>query len=116
MLRKCPKCKCLDVRRSSFGRDDVSSWWRSRSPYRCNRCGERFWVVSRRFYRVTGVAAAVIAAFAVEYGVTSLLFGHDSGNIHHGAVATPLQTPIVGASEATVVARAFDLGRNSITR
>ena len=105
MLRKCPKCKCLDVRRSSFGRDDVSSWWRWRSPYRCNRCGERFWVVSRRFYRVAGVAAAVIGAFAVEYGVTSLLFGHDNGNIHRGAIATPLTTPIV---VATAAARASD--------
>lgn len=36
-----------------------------RSPYRCLRCRERFWVLSRRFRVSAAVAAAVIVLVSV---------------------------------------------------
>lgn len=56
-MRRCPACNSSNVRRSSI-RGSESGAHAFRSPYRCERCNHRFWVVSRRTR--LGVAAATI--------------------------------------------------------
>jgi hypothetical protein len=62
-----------------------------RSPYRCCGCGERFWVISRKSYRVAGVAAVFVAILALDYGTTGLLIKDGGGNIHHDVTAASNQ-------------------------
>src|ERR1700720_4630037 len=51
MSRKCPRCGSSGVHRSSFRGPDEREFYVLRSPYRCEQCGERFWVVSRKAQR-----------------------------------------------------------------
>jgi uncharacterized protein len=69
MLNRCPTCKSFDVRRSSVRTSDKSAMPRLRSPYRCRRCGVRFWVASRRAYYLAGVAAVAFVAVAIAWNV-----------------------------------------------
>ena len=46
--KRCPRCGSSDVRRSSFQGTDERKPYALRSPYRCEECGERFWVISRK--------------------------------------------------------------------
>jgi hypothetical protein len=74
MFRKCPKCASLDVRRSASPDVVASAWLGLRSPYRCCRCGEAFWVISRRAQVVAGVAFGLIVVSVVLFGVFAWLF------------------------------------------
>src|SRR6185312_8997472 len=69
MARKCPRCGCSDVRRSTIHSVDEEQLHVFLSPYRCNECDERFWVISRRARQmaigllvlaVTGVTIALL--------------------------------------------------------
>ena len=51
MTRKCPRCGSSGVHRSSFRGPDEREFYILRSPYRCEQCGERFWVISRKAQR-----------------------------------------------------------------
>ena len=69
MSRKCPRCGCSDVRRSSIHGEEEEQVHVLLSPYRCNKCDERFWVISRKARQmaigllvltVTGVTVALL--------------------------------------------------------
>ena len=66
----CPECGSARVRRSSI-RGSEAGAHRFRSPYRCENCRHRFWVVSHRT-RIAATVAAVVGFAAVVF-VASLL-------------------------------------------
>ena len=71
MARHCPNCGSAEVRRSGRGESEANAH-PFRSPYRCLRCRERFWVVSRRFRMSAAIGAAMILLAAVV--VTAMLW------------------------------------------
>ena len=73
MFRKCPKCASLDVRRSSSKSIAASPWLGLRSPYRCSRCGEGFWVISRNAQTVALVACGLLVLGVTLFGVFAWL-------------------------------------------
>ena len=72
VLRKCPRCGGLNVRRSSDRASKTSSRQIHRSPYRCRDCGMRFTLTSRRVYYLAAGAGVVIIAGAVGLIVSSV--------------------------------------------
>jgi hypothetical protein len=65
MSRKCPQCGSLAVRRSSFEGPDEQQDHVLLSPYRCENCGSRFWVISRRArYMSIGILVLLILMIA----------------------------------------------------
>ena len=64
MFRKCPHCGSREVRRSSFHSDGERAHYILRSPYRCEKCNERFWVISRKAEYLLAILIALIA-FAI---------------------------------------------------
>ena len=67
----CPACGNTNVRRSSI-RGAESGAHAFRSPYRCEACRHRFWVVSHKA-RVGAAAAAVVAFAAIVFGVSLMV-------------------------------------------
>jgi len=70
MLRKCPQCGGINVRRSVIRAPEERAQHTLLSPYRCRDCHERFWVVSRNAYFlaiIVGVAL-VVGALAGSFG------------------------------------------------
>ncbi len=65
-LHRCPACGSANVRRSSI-RDRESGAHAFRSPYRCEACRHRFWVVSRKA-RLGAAVAAMAAVTLVAFG------------------------------------------------
>jgi hypothetical protein len=59
--QKCPRCGSLDIRRSSFRSSEERESHFLRSPYRCENCDERFWVLSRKAKYLVGMLVALIA-------------------------------------------------------
>jgi len=69
MFRKCPVCKSSSVRRSAIHKSDAPAQRRFHSPYRCNDCDERFWVLSKTAYYGFGIIGAVMAAGAIGWSL-----------------------------------------------
>jgi len=69
MLRKCPVCKSRSVRRSAIHKSDSQAQRRYHSPYRCNDCDERFWVLSKTAYYGFGIIGALVAAGAIGWSL-----------------------------------------------
>ena len=91
MARKCPRCGCSDVRRSTIHSVDEEQLHVFLSPYRCNECDERFWVISRRA-RQMAIGLLVLAVT----GVTVALL--------MGGLATPqLRAPTQSSGGAMMV-------------
>ena len=71
--KNCPSCGTSEVRRSAFSDYEERDAHIFRSPYRCEKCGERFWVVSRKARRLFiwtlfGAVALVTFAFLIPEG------------------------------------------------
>jgi hypothetical protein len=77
MARHCPNCGSVDIRRSGSG-DAEAKVHPFRSPYRCLRCRERFWVLSRRVRVSAAVAAVMIVLVAVFVTAILWLFDRNS--------------------------------------
>ena len=60
---KCPACDSPVVRRSHFRNRVERDLYRTRSPYRCESCGNRFFVVSYKARR--GILIAIVSAFLI---------------------------------------------------
>jgi len=71
MIRYCPHCGDL-ADRSSIHSDDSRLRLLLLSPYRCNSCGKRFWLISSRIRSVLIGIASVGALAAVVIIVTQL--------------------------------------------
>lgn len=69
MFRKCPVCKSRSVRRSAIHKSDAPAQHRFHSPYRCNDCDERFWVLSKTAYYGVGIFGAAVAAGAIGWSL-----------------------------------------------
>ena len=67
-MKRCPACGSANVRRSGVRGPEHGSHT-FRSPYRCNVCDTRFWVLSRKT-RIGAVAASVVllTATVIEGG------------------------------------------------
>lgn len=67
-MKRCPACGSPNVQRSGLRASERGSH-ALRSPYRCNACETRFWVLSRKA-RIGAFAASVIllTASAIEGG------------------------------------------------
>lgn len=51
MAKKCPRCGSADVQRSAYADHEERYIAFLKSPYRCKKCRERFWAVSRKLWR-----------------------------------------------------------------
>ena len=71
-MKRCPVCGSSDVQRSHFHHSEAESH-RFHSPYRCQRCGRRFWALSRKARITIGALAAgacVLTAIVLTVGAT----------------------------------------------
>jgi predicted RNA-binding Zn-ribbon protein involved in translation (DUF1610 family) len=81
-LHRCPACGSAQVRRSRI-RSREAGAHAFRSPYRCEACRLRFWVVSRRT-RMGAAAGAVVAVFLVAFAAAwSLLPRYTVAAVDH---------------------------------
>lgn len=60
MSKRCVRCGSRTVRRSSFHGQGDREQHVLHSPYRCEVCGERFWVVSRKARNMMALILAVL--------------------------------------------------------
>ena len=70
LKKKCPTCGSAEVRRSAFRDYEEARAHIFRSPYRCEKCGKRFWVISRKVRRLIlwtlgGAFALLTIAFLI---------------------------------------------------
>jgi TPR repeat protein len=72
MIRQCPRCRSVNVRRSLLHVSDVTLQHIFFSPYRCRDCRTRFWALSRNAYYAAGAAAVVMFAAAIAWGVSAV--------------------------------------------
>lgn len=103
-VKQCPVCHGTDVERSHFHHAEARAH-RFHSPYRCRRCGRRFWVLSRKA-RVTVGALAVGACLltAMVFTVRPLLTRSGSPAPNPAAASTSssgvvVPAPTVGSGE-----------------
>ena len=70
--RQCPSCGSTNVRRSTL-RSRESATHSFKSPYRCRKCNERFWIMSRKARGLTAasIVAGVFAVLAIVYVIVS---------------------------------------------
>ena len=74
-VKRCPVCGSADVQRSHLHHSEGESH-RFRSPYRCQSCGRRFWILSRKArIGIGAVAAGVCAIAAILLTVGAMLAG-----------------------------------------
>jgi hypothetical protein len=71
-MKRCPACQSTNVRRSGCCSEERFAH-ALHSPYRCNDCNERFWLLSRSTRIGAVVAGALVsAAMLVVVGATLL--------------------------------------------
>jgi len=75
MIRKCPNCRGLNVRRSSIHVSEVTWQHILLSPYRCRDCRKRFWVLSRNAHYLAGTVVVAIVTGAIAWSVSGILDG-----------------------------------------
>ena len=68
-MKHCPACGSINVRRSSVHSSETRSHG-FRSPYRCQECDTRFWVVSRRA-RLGAIAAGACVLVIIVIALMS---------------------------------------------
>src|SRR5882757_3743053 len=75
MIRRCPSCGGINVRRSTIHTSDRTPQHILRSPYRCHDCRERFWVFSRKaYYYLGGAIAMVIVTAFIAWSARSVVW------------------------------------------
>jgi hypothetical protein len=68
-VKHCPACGSVNVRRSGVHSSEARSHG-FRSPYRCQECDTRFWVVSRRA-RLGAIAAGACVIVIIVIALMS---------------------------------------------
>ena len=65
--KKCPRCGSSSVRRAHFQSRDEAQRHSLTSPYRCEKCSKRFWLLSRktRYATITILALLIVALIIV---------------------------------------------------
>lgn len=63
--KKCPHCGSSNVRRAHFQSRDEAQRHVLTSPYRCEECSKRFWVLSRKTRNATIVIIALAIASVI---------------------------------------------------
>jgi hypothetical protein len=71
-LKKCPACGSDEVRRS-YVRPSEEGSHSFRSPYRCQKCHKRFWVISGKMRRGLAASCTMVLVFAVAWMLLRLL-------------------------------------------
>ena len=76
MLRRCPTCRSYQVHRSNFqeGRGAVLGVL---SPYRCEKCGIRFRVLSKKFCTVFAVVFSALIGSSVLWLIGGSVLNSD---------------------------------------
>lgn len=95
-MKQCSACRSVHVRRSTFARGEREAHL-FQSPYRCDDCGRRFWVLSRAV-RMRAVTTAVIFAMIaiICTAFATLISGIGSSSVHDSATAdTGTSTSVV---------------------
>ena len=72
MSKKCPNCGSPDVQRSHFLGHEEHERYPLRSPYRCNACGGRFFVISRKVRRAM-IGLLAVVALMIAFATIALL-------------------------------------------
>jgi len=66
--KQCPRCGSSHVRRSAFQSEDEAQLHHFTSPYRCEACGQRFLVLSRKTRRaMIWIIVLVIMAVTIAW-------------------------------------------------
>ena len=102
-MKPCPACRGVDVRRS-FVRPSESNLHLLLSPYRCQTCHLRFWVISRRMRIFGALAGSAIAAIAIIAGVMWMLPAAAPDFASTPAVSMPDVDPAAAAYAAPLTA------------
>jgi hypothetical protein len=68
MPKKCPFCGSAGVQRSAYADHEERYASFLKTPYRCKRCRERFWAVSRKVWRI-GIGTLVLFVLLVVAAV-----------------------------------------------
>ena len=76
MPKKCPQCGSLAVRRSAFAGPEDQQDHILLSPYRCQNCNSRFWVIGRRARRIM-IAILVLIILLIAWMLISSLIPTD---------------------------------------
>ena len=102
-MRRCQLCQSTNVRRSGL----YAAQRRAhplQSPYRCDDCDSRFWVVSRtaRLMAIAGLCAGMAVALAV----TPALLDHNSSRAAERANLVSM--PAVHGLNSAVYTPSFD--------
>ena len=63
--KKCPRCGSPNVRRAHFQSRDEAQRHVLTSPYRCEECNERFWLLSRKTRHTTIAILALVVASVI---------------------------------------------------
>lgn len=87
-MKRCPACGSGNVRRSGVHSSELGSH-AFRSPYRCDICDTRFWVVSRKARIVLGIGlvAAGASIFSVLFAGSSMLAARHARSVSGSAAA-----------------------------
>ena len=65
--KKCPSCGSANVQRSSFRSPEEAELHVFTSPYRCEDCSQRFWVLSRKArHAMIWIAVLVITTVTIS--------------------------------------------------
>ena len=85
MARHCPSCGSGEVRRSGSGESEARAH-PLRSPYRCLRCRERFWVISRKLLVSAAIGGVMILLASVIMVATLWLLDRNSESTQQQAL------------------------------
>ena len=86
-MKTCPACGGADVRRS-YVRPSETKLHRIFSPYRCQGCHHRFWVVSQRTRAVIAIACGACAMGVAGIAIVESLPKPDPGGASEAALAS----------------------------
>jgi len=110
MVRTCPSCNSLNVRRSSVRAAEITSRHIFLSPYRCRDCHERFWVISKNTYYFAGMIGVAIAVGAIGWNVGAWSEAPRSKQAQAAAPA-PRLADLVKLADNNDAAAEFELSR-----
>lgn len=97
-MKHCPACRSTNVRRSGCSHEETLTH-AFQSPYRCQECNTRFWVLSRKTRIGAFVVGALSTVLLLVVGGTLLHGGELSG-----VAATGSTLPIDGISVSSSAA------------
>jgi len=111
-VKRCSVCQSVNVRRSGVPSAEARAH-PFHSPYRCDDCSSRFWVISRRV-RIGALSSAILLTMALAVAAPLILL-----KSHRSADAAAHSTSSAPADPALPASSTLDdviAGQNDIRR